>query len=678
MNRLAALTAVLITVLLALGCSGTGVSPLTPDPEINNAQVTQSQTQMWGYYTVYMDIEAQTVEAVANRNVQHTLNINTFLNSNPMTLGFLFNNVDNQGTYLDVNIDVSIMHPLPGKPQFNGYDVRGTLISNGSATMAYNGDLVYPTLNVDQYLLNADGYTRWHNKPEFIVPGVGGYTPGLYSAGTVDGTATLNPYKYFADGITESVSAYAFLAGTTDDGVFSSGTTNTRNYQIRFPLPVPAVSFDYSILANWQAADVHPANGSDPMACDLTITPHIYFVDPTDNGGDLILDIGMFFWDSIPSLLFIESTVLSAPYELSLAEMTPTESGDHYAIWHVEIPADNVTGTEGNELWVIGEADPNVYTGPFGIPNDAQSDILAGFFRFDLFVADEPYTGNGPPVITDGVSGDLTFLQTDTKDYTVTANDPDLDTLTYDWTVTSVSTSIVEFSGPGDDAGTFPVDWTNDVPAEIGYEYVIDCQVTDSINLPVNAYPLTVTCQDIGGATTLYLYDGMVDDGDIVDGTWDDPHWEYCPDINAWDEYECGDYPDELWTACRTPYIQFPDAGEFTTIHLEIWHWGEMPEDGFTYGDVGTAWDNGGVDYQQANWVEEWLVYVDGMDFNDPGYADFIGTYASEADPAWSHFECNEYAGENWAICFALEEWGASSGGTYGGWHIRKLHVWYE
>jgi len=786
MKRHEALFSVLlIAIMVMLGCSGGNGDPLSPDSEsglTGDREAAASTNMLWGYYNVTVDLENETVEAVPNRNVMYELNINTFLNGNPAALGFTINGVASSPDYLELDMDVSITHPIPGKPQFDGYDVRGTLITDAGATMAFNPDLHYPTVDASQMILNADGYTRWFNKPEFTVPGVGGYTPGIYGTKHLTGDSTINPYKYFADGIAATDDPWGFLnASTVDSGVFSSGSVNTRNYIIGFPLPTPGVQFDYSIVASWAGATVHPANTPEAVACNTVVTDSIYYVDSSDWGGDLIADVSLFYWDQAPTQIIIESSVLSTPYFLNPIEMTPVDSDTNWATWHFEAPADNVTGYEGNEFWVIAEYGANDYSGPFGIPNDASSDTLAAFYRNALYVSDEP-PGNLPPEITSGVTGASEFYPEAVEIYSVVAVDPEMDTLTYAWETHCLTTTGYEFSGPGDGAGNFTVDWAADVGAtvgmefvvncdvsdginpavpaitlpvtcveyinlppiivegvngdlefapdsiktyfvgveepemdEVGYtwethcvttagfefagpgdglgsfiidwpadvgatpgmEFVINCEVTDFINLPQNADPLTVTCVE-SAITTLYLYDGMVDDGGINPGTWDSPGWEYCPDINAWDEYYCGNYPDALFTLCRTPYIDFPDPGTFTTIHLEIWHWANTPADGYAYGDVGYCYDDAGVDMQAPNWIEESLVYIDGMDFNDPDYEDFIDTFGTESDPAWSHFDCSAYAGNTYGIALAFQEWGASSGDAYEGWHIRKLHIWVE
>jgi hypothetical protein len=94
--------------------------------------------------------------------------------------------------------------------------------------------------------------------------------------------------------------------------------------------------------------------------------------------------------------MFVESNVLSAMYTLDSTDMTPTGGTEHFSTYHVEIEADAVTGTEGNFFFVICEYDGLDYTNDFGVPNTANTDTLAAFFRYDLFTADVSY--NAEPI----------------------------------------------------------------------------------------------------------------------------------------------------------------------------------------------------------------------------------------------------------------------------------------
>lgn len=403
----------LLVVLVITGCN-TGTNPVIPGKQNDNGFTSQSvssssQTHLWGYYDVYIDIPTKSVSAVLNRSAMFAANVVTFINSKPANLGFNIIETPTGADYVDVDIDVSITHPFPGLNQYDGYDVRGIFIGDGSAIMNYNNVLNYALLGSDQYMLNdpdsgdgggPDGYTRWFNPTEFLNPGLFGYTPGKYATPKYNGLATLNPYKYFADGLGAKDDIWTWLnANANKRGIFTAGAKNTRNYYLRFPNS-KGVKYNYAIVANWEGETIHPSNALESVAVSVNVTPDLYYVNPTNKGGKLILDISVFNWSSVmmeQQQLFVESTVLTSTYKLTSGEMVPTGGTGQYSTYHVEIPADNIKGTQGNEFWIIAE-NPNAnYKNNFGVTNGAGEDPLAAFFRFDLYVSPTPYCPN--PVV---------------------------------------------------------------------------------------------------------------------------------------------------------------------------------------------------------------------------------------------------------------------------------------
>ena len=419
MKRSNSITAVLLAAALAAtGCAGRGSNPLAPSvdfsPGSTRGEPTHSagtDTWLWGYYDIYIDIESQTATAVMNRHAMTTWNVLAFLNTKPGSLGFHILSTPVGPDYIDIDLDISITHPFDGMNQFDGYDVRGVFMGDASSTMKYNTDLHYAQLGVDQFMMDdpdahpddagggPDGYTRWFNRTEFIFPGVLGYAQPKVGAKNYEGNATLNPYKYFADGLGANDDAAEFLATTGGNGVFAAGSTNTRNYYIRFPYAM-LLRCGYAILANWQGPAQHPANTPEAVACSVAVVPDLYYQSDDDWGGDLILDINLFGWVRQPSRIYVESTVLSGSYEFTDTEMIPIGGGDNYSTYHVEIEADNIThGTDDtwdNEFWVIAEYEPLDYTNSYGVPNLAYTDFLAAAFRYPVYVT--PIGYNCPPV----------------------------------------------------------------------------------------------------------------------------------------------------------------------------------------------------------------------------------------------------------------------------------------
>jgi hypothetical protein len=199
-----------------------------------------SQTHLWGYYDVYIDVPTQTVDAILNRDAMFTANVVNFINGKPANLSFHINDTPVTAEYVDVDIDVTINHPFPGLTQYNGYDVRGIFMGDGSASLEYNPDLIYPVPGFDQLMLadpddgfgGPDGYTRWFNITEFSTGGMPlfQYTKGKMASPGFAGTSTLNPYRYYADGLGTTDDLWTWMSAHADQhGVFASGASNTRN-----------------------------------------------------------------------------------------------------------------------------------------------------------------------------------------------------------------------------------------------------------------------------------------------------------------------------------------------------------------------------------------------------------------------------------------------------------------
>ena len=203
-------------------------------------------------------------------------------------------------------IDFHLTHPFDEHPEFTAFDVKGIVMVPGTLEAWNSWDhYIFPDTE-ETRLENADGYTRWWNPTEFTSPGIFGYTDGLFTNTTTDQlTANFNPYKYFADclGPTDDLTALSTepLDSDIGRGLFSSGTTNTRRYYIRFPMnPDPVILFGYVIDGCWEIPDpVPPAEVPDdfpmeanqPEAYDVQITPvvnRLYYDSEVGAGGGVL------------------------------------------------------------------------------------------------------------------------------------------------------------------------------------------------------------------------------------------------------------------------------------------------------------------------------------------------------------------------------------------------------
>ena len=401
---------VLMLGLLAMGCSG-GNAPTAPGttPELAGAGAPQVQTHLWGYWDLYFDFENKTVEAVPNHSAEFAANVVSFLNSQG-GLAFVINGTpaDPGGKFVDVDIDVKLTHPLSGLTMYNGYDVRGIFLGDGTKTSKYDTKLKYAKSDSEQFMLDdpahddgggADGYTRWWNPKEFTSPGLLGYLKGNAATPGYSPTATLNPYKYFADGLGADEDVWDFLNTTDKHGVFMSGKTNTRNYYIRFPQPTPGVKYGYAVVATWkgEAPGDHPANATEAVGIDVVIDPDLYFVDSGNKGGDFDADISVFDWGTDTYQLHIDTELSASVYNATPDDMIPIGGTDTYSTYHIEFTPNYITfnsETKGRdaEYWVVVEYPDADYKYPEAPAPPAPTANLAAFFRFnDLFIASVPY-----------------------------------------------------------------------------------------------------------------------------------------------------------------------------------------------------------------------------------------------------------------------------------------------
>jgi hypothetical protein len=455
-----------------LSCSSGTANPVNPiitPGKVSATTPSDAQANLWGYYDVYIDTQTQTVTATVNRQAMFTANVVNFINGKPAGLSFKINSTPIGSDYIDVDIDVSITHPFPGLSQYNGYDVRGVFMGDGSAQLATSG-VTYAVKGTDQSMFpdpvdsigGPDGYTRWFNLTEFSQGGMPlfQYTKGKLASPSFAGTATLNPYKYFADGLGAAENLTDWLSidsNVNQHGIFSSGVKNTRNYYLRFP-NAKGVKFGYAITATWSGAEpqYHPSNTPEAIACTVGDQSNVFYVDSTQKGGNINIFLNLFDWLGQPSAIYIESTVLSAPHQLDASEMMPISGNETWSAYHVDIPADNISGATGNEYWILAEYTSNNYSNKFGVPNLAENDPLIAYFRYDLSVSTNP-TGQAPtcdlvavtPLPAKGwdVGTPVTFDASG-------SSDPDIEPITFAW----------DFNGDGlfdqdpDDSYTGPSD----------------------------------------------------------------------------------------------------------------------------------------------------------------------------------------------------------------------------
>ena len=186
--------------------------------------------------------------------------------------------------------------------------------------MVSDTDLV-TTTPTQPKLLDPDGWTRWWNPTEFPLAGtILGYTDGAFGMkdSQVNFRATINPYKYFANGFTVNA---AFPGGLdlSRRGVFmATSNVNWRHYSINFGTQSNWYVFNYAVDAshwfdpNWpgspqptasQVPDPFfpiEANQAEAFAIDVSSQMNnLYYKDPSHAGGDLHLLLNIYDWQGL-------------------------------------------------------------------------------------------------------------------------------------------------------------------------------------------------------------------------------------------------------------------------------------------------------------------------------------------------------------------------------------------
>lgn len=431
------LTAILLSAWILAGCSGSG-NPAIPDPLASNSSLSTrgpfgTHEACWGFFDIAVDPLTETVDVVPLRGAVFEANVTRFLSPPVVPVELLRVSVlpdsDFPNGYVDLNISVS--HPFPGT-NLRGFDVLGIFMPvEGGRISEWDPSLTWPSTDQAR-LLNADGYTRWWNMVEFTSYGtMFGYTEGNRAVHGFDSTCTLNPYKYFADGIQPDDPFDLEHLMATDRGTFSTTDPgmNTRRYEIQFPISnsgKPDWRFKYAISASHWGPEGNlppPAPVEDyPLSANRAEAVQISVVDagswafwenPTTYGGDLIFNIELSDWQGLKDAqgptteveaIYAESPTLFDGV-IDLRETggvvweppTPTMS-----VLGCTIPGVTPTGVDGQELLIIvTSAHPTDYSvqipgaPDFDYPEDA---ILAAFTIWDVPISSIGPQQNLPPV----------------------------------------------------------------------------------------------------------------------------------------------------------------------------------------------------------------------------------------------------------------------------------------
>lgn len=441
--------AIIVLIILCFGCSGKGNPAAPPVPGASPMNLTGeapdqhgvsgSNNLLLGFWEVTIDPETLDCEIVPLRGALFNANILRLLQP-PASMINLFTVYLNIGTsnipagFLDV--DITIRHPFTSMNIFRAFDMRGIIMGEGSVPFSFD-DTVLRGGPYDFDILNADGYTRWWNPTDFTSYEVlFGYTTGVFSTPDWYASATINPYKYFADGL-EPETPLTEL-DLNNRGTFSVSTgILTRKYLMQFPT-FPGggidIKFNYAVDISWAMPDPsyepeYPVE-SFPLEANMQEAWFVkvddsdssaWFVNDDENGGYVHLDVEVFDWQGAwqvsgvgaeVSAILLDSEIFNGPVDM-LPFATIGPGGPVSSVWSADIIDLNLFGNGDFDLWIAVEASsPKNYAPQVpGDPNqwDWPDAPLRAYFKSSINI--DPNYPTGPPHI-DGVIPDQGVIST--------------------------------------------------------------------------------------------------------------------------------------------------------------------------------------------------------------------------------------------------------------------------
>ena len=434
---------------MVVGCSTAGDSVLGPtaatDLSGHRASRLGSSRVVWGVYEIGIDTRSLEVTVEPSRTAEFNANVTMFMQKPISPTSCITVSIDPFSSDIPEGlfaVDITLHHPFPGIPMYSGFDVRGIFMSDGSVLSDHYSNLLYAA-DDEARLLNADGWTRWWNPTEFTTYNtIFGYTQGALASPGFTATATLNPYKYFADGL-ESEDELAIDPASRGFFATSPGV-NERRYMIQFPMNAgsPVVEFNYAVDASW---DNPAGDGPIYLPEDYSLSANCqeaymlavadagsdaWYVSPTENGGDLVLDITVYDWQAVENPLGVPGEVaaiwvespdlLDAPVDvLPTAVVSP--DGPTSSVFHVEIADVTPSGLTGQTLMVAVESEsPSDYAPNIdGISGfDYPEEPLAAFLFWDApILTEEPVSIPTPTGLDNCAAAGVVHLFWDPVDW---------------------------------------------------------------------------------------------------------------------------------------------------------------------------------------------------------------------------------------------------------------------
>ena len=203
-------------------------------------------------------------------------------------------------------------------------------------------------------------------------------------------TATLNPYRIFADGLGLNIDFHSWISqagNASNRGIFRAGAMNSRRYHLQFPMQggAPYLKFQYAVIASWEQGD--PTLTGSPVAYDPMDFPsdanceEAFFIHTDSSESDMFNDgagnlggsfkaaIEIFDWqggivsgygvpNEIERIIFNADFLPSGTYEITQAQLwgIAQDGSANSSVFMVEVNACVPQASGDNEYWIIVEA----------------------------------------------------------------------------------------------------------------------------------------------------------------------------------------------------------------------------------------------------------------------------------------------------------------------------------
>ncbi len=431
MNQKIFLSGVII-LLVITGCmsghnnpTSTSLDPATTgeDDSLDNPlQYRRLPNSMWGLWRVEVNKFDGSLDVVPLRGAMFNANVNMYLAPPYSPTSMLSVKIlpasDIPNGYLD--LEVGLRHPFIGQNRFKGFDVRCIFMADGSVVSEQDPAIIFSGAEAGEaYMLNPDGYTRFWNATEFTDPDpLFSFTPGQLGSDP-DPTATLNPYKYFADDL--SIDSDVKDMSTANRGVFSpDGDSRVRNFKLQFPVyGGPQIIFNYGVDASWAPPDPggepeYPVESFPPNAqtqeayhVDIDTSGTNAWFDGVDSGGAVNLSLEIFDWQAVTGSegvsgeilsLWVESPIFTAPLDLLPIASVTDGSKPTSSVFTVELDETYLNLTDSGLFRLLGSVEsvmPDTYEPQFpgGDGLVYPEGTLAAYFMGTISIGDSP-----PPI----------------------------------------------------------------------------------------------------------------------------------------------------------------------------------------------------------------------------------------------------------------------------------------